>query len=79
MSSADSIVASMKCFRGSAAAAMVLLAAVGVGCGGVNGSHSVSPASMFMPGLMKNDAPRPVKPGEATPPVQKSDDRTLPS
>jgi hypothetical protein len=33
-----------------------------VGCGGFSGSHSVSPASMFMPGLMKNENPD-LKPG----------------
>jgi hypothetical protein len=79
MSSHASIVASMKRFRGSAAAAILVLAATVVGCGGVKGSHSVSPASMFMPGLMKNDTPRPVQPGQATPPVRKPDDRSLPS
>lgn len=79
MTSDNSIVASMKRFRGFAAAAILILAASVVGCGGVKGSHSVSPASMFMPGLMKNDTPRPVEPGQATPPVRTSDDRSLPS
>ena len=34
-----------------------VLPLVGTGCGGVNASHSVSPASFLLPGLMKNDAP----------------------
>jgi hypothetical protein len=33
------------------------LALLGAGCGGINGSESVSPASFFLPGLLKNDAP----------------------
>jgi len=32
---------------------------IGAGCGGVNASQSVSPASFFLPGIMKNDAPAP--------------------
>ncbi len=27
------------------------------GCGGINASHTVSPASFFLPGLIKNDTP----------------------
>jgi len=27
------------------------------GCGGINANQSVSPASFFLPGLLKNDAP----------------------
>ena len=27
------------------------------GCSGINTSQSVSPATFFLPGLMKNDAP----------------------
>jgi hypothetical protein len=33
------------------------LALLGAGCGGINGSESVSPASFFLPGLLKNDVP----------------------
>jgi len=36
----------------AALAAMVLL---GTGCGGINASGSVSPASFFLPGLLRND------------------------
>jgi len=39
---------------------LALLAAlplVAGGCSGVNTSQSVSPASFFLPGLLKNDAP----------------------
>ena len=38
----------------------VLLAALGflgAGCGGINASQSVSPASFFLPGLLKADPP----------------------
>jgi hypothetical protein len=34
-----------------------VLALLGAGCGGINASQSVSPASFFLPGLMKNDPP----------------------
>jgi hypothetical protein len=37
-----------------------LLAALplaGAGCSGINASQGVSPASFFLPGLLKNDAP----------------------
>jgi hypothetical protein len=39
-----------------------LLASVvagGAGCGGLNASHSISPASFFLPGLLKADPPKP--------------------
>jgi hypothetical protein len=35
----------------------VALALLGAGCSGINTSQSVSPASFFLPGLMRNDAP----------------------
>jgi len=35
-------------------AALVLF---GAGCSGINTGTSVSPASFFLPGLLKNDAP----------------------
>ncbi len=39
--------------------AMVLVAGLVSGCGGVSGSHSVSPGSFFIPGVIQNDtAPR---------------------
>jgi len=47
---------------------LALLAALplaGAGCGGINASQSVSPASFFLPGLLKNDAP--AKPTDLTP------------
>jgi len=31
----------------------------GAGCSGINTSGSVSPASFFLPGLLRNDAPAP--------------------
>jgi hypothetical protein len=33
------------------------LALTGAGCSGINAGHSVSPASFFLPGLLRNDAP----------------------
>jgi hypothetical protein len=36
---------------------VVVLGLVGSGCGGLQGSHSVSPATFFMPGLSGQVAP----------------------
>jgi hypothetical protein len=33
------------------------LALFGAGCGGINASQSVSPASFFLPGILKADPP----------------------
>jgi hypothetical protein len=46
-----------------------LLLALLTGCGGINASHSVSPASFFLPGLLKAEPKDPslditVPPGE---------------
>jgi hypothetical protein len=35
----------------------VALALLGAGCAGINSTQSVSPASFFLPGLMRNDVP----------------------
>ena len=35
---------------------LIGFAAFGIGCGGLNASQSVSPASFFLPGLGQNDA-----------------------
>ncbi|MGA2853421.1 MAG: hypothetical protein ABSE90_04750 [Verrucomicrobiota bacterium] len=35
----------------------VALALLGAGCSGINASESISPASFFLPGLMRNDTP----------------------
>jgi len=46
------------------------LLALLVGCSGINSSHSISPASFFLPGLLKADPPpqtEPPLPGEAAP------------
>ncbi len=46
-----------------------LLAVVGMactGCGGVQGSHSVSPASFFLPGLIHHEVSEP-RPDDAAP------------
>jgi len=48
---------------------LVLMLAAGwvcTGCGGVQGSHSVSPASFFLPGLIQYKAPEP-RPDDAAP------------
>jgi hypothetical protein len=39
-----------------------------VGCGGFRGSYSVSPASFFLPGLLKADPP-PADPNRDLPPA----------
>ncbi|MGE4183322.1 MAG: hypothetical protein AB7J34_26185 [Limisphaerales bacterium] len=47
----------------------VLLPLVGLactGCGGVQGSHSVSPASFFLPGLIHHEVTEP-RPDDAAP------------
>jgi hypothetical protein len=36
---------------------LLALALGGTGCGGINASQSVSPASFFLPGLLKADLP----------------------
>jgi len=33
------------------------LVIVGAGCGGINASQSVSPASFFLPGILRADPP----------------------
>lgn len=37
-------------------AMLPVLALVGAGCGGINASQSVSPASFLLPGIIRNDA-----------------------
>lgn len=38
-------------------AALVAVVAFGAGCSGIRASHSISPASFFLPGLLKYEAP----------------------
>jgi hypothetical protein len=38
-------------------AMLAALAFFGAGCGGINASQSVSPASFFLPGLLRADPP----------------------
>lgn len=38
---------------------LAALLVAGVGCGGFNGAHSISPASFLLPGLLKADPPPP--------------------
>ncbi len=50
------------------AALLTLVVATVSGCGGFSGRGSASPASFFLPGLMKVEPrPAPSAPGEATP------------
>jgi len=44
-----------------------VLLLMGAGCSGINMSHSVSPATFFMPGVMRADPP-PNPPEQAAPP-----------
>jgi hypothetical protein len=37
--------------------ALVALAVLAAGCGGINASHSISPASFLLPGLLKTEPP----------------------
>jgi hypothetical protein len=48
---------------------LIGLAALGIGCGGLNASHSVSPASFFLPGLGQNSS-TPQNPAFATRPAE---------
>jgi hypothetical protein len=38
---------------------LVFLTLCGAGCSGINTGTTVSPASFFLPGLLKNDVPPP--------------------
>jgi hypothetical protein len=38
---------------------VAMLLALCVGCGGINASHTVSPASFFLPGLLQADPKQP--------------------
>jgi len=52
----------------------VSILALGAGCSGINHTHSVSPASFFLPGLLKADPPPAhpdlISPTTATPPTE---------
>jgi hypothetical protein len=52
-----------KLLRFAVVPALVLL---GAGCGGFSATRSVSPASFFLPGIMKAD-PAPATPGQVAP------------
>jgi hypothetical protein len=52
------------------AAAAALFAAALTGCSGINASHSVSPASFFLPGLVENQSLAPVDGPVCVPPGQ---------
>jgi hypothetical protein len=47
-------------------AMLAVLALSTAGCGGISAGQTISPASFFLPGLLKNDAPTnaPVTPPE---------------
>lgn len=57
-----SVTAKRKSFRVLAVAALAVLAA---GCGGFNHTHSISPASFLLPGLLKTDPPPQTAPADA--------------
>jgi hypothetical protein len=42
---------------GRLAMLLAFFAAAGAGCSGINAGTTVSPASFFLPGLLRNDAP----------------------
>jgi len=48
-----------------ASAALLGVAGALTGCSGINASHSVSPASFFLPGLIQHDPPPAQPAGEA--------------
>jgi hypothetical protein len=39
------------------AAGLLVVIALGAGCGGIHASKSISPATFLLPGIMKNDTP----------------------
>jgi len=45
---------------------LVLVAALGCGCSGINASKSISPLDFILPGLMQNVPPAPVMPNATT-------------
>jgi hypothetical protein len=47
-------------------ALVAALAALGIGCSGINNSYGVSPASFLLPGLLQND-PQPAFPDFSDP------------
>lgn len=51
--------------RAGSLAVLALAANLLTGCGGISGSKSVSPASILLPGLIRNTAPKPA-PAEAS-------------
>lgn len=73
MTSPHLIVRHMKRYRVCALGVILAgTALMGTGCGGVQGSHSVSPASFFLPGLIHHEVRDP-RPDDAAPmPVESS-------
>lgn len=59
----------MKFRKGLMVLGGLLLALAASGCGGITASPSISPASFFLPGLMKNDAPKPERTPDEKPPA----------
>jgi len=57
------MLSTMKTRDAARLAGLLALSAFLAGCGGIQGSHSVSPASLLIPGLLKIEPPRsPVEP-----------------
>jgi hypothetical protein len=48
-----------RCVRWLGCAAAVAGTMLVAGCGGINATHSVSPASFLLPGIMKVEPPKP--------------------
>jgi hypothetical protein len=51
--------------RAQVAGFLLAAGSLATGCGGISGSHSVSPATFLLPGLLKAEPPRPL-PGAQT-------------
>jgi hypothetical protein len=80
MNPALPIVASVNRYRArSVAGALGIVAALATGCGGISGSHSVSPASFFLPGLIHHEVPRPDPENQRPLPVTGPAEKPLPS
>lgn len=71
MSRPPPIVGYVKRYRIIASGAILAgLGLLGAGCGGVQGSHSVSPASLFLPGLIQHEVKEPRPEGNGPMPVE---------
>ena len=73
----------MKRYRAvSLGAILAVIGLIATGCGGISGSHSISPASFFLPGILHHE-PAETRPDDAAPvpntgPVPVVADKPLP-